>query len=164
MDSAWKSLAQVNEWIRFADAKAAATLAASGVLGGLLVKQVPSAGDFAERPGFSILLALAILCDGSAALITTRTLAPRLRTGEPRSLIYFDHIAKRYQRDAAEFSENFVRIASDEQRFAIQLSDQIWANSQVARRKFRNASIAIYMLGGAMVASGCAVVLDRLSG
>jgi hypothetical protein len=162
VETGWKALGQVNEWIRFGDVKAAAVLAASGVLGGLLVKQIPAAEDFGNRPAFSLLLAVAIMCDGGAALIATRILAPRLRMGEPRSLLYFDHVARRYANDAKGFVDNFVRLAADEERFARQLAEQLWANSKVARRKYRRVSIAIYLLGGAMLSSGVAVVLERV--
>jgi len=42
------------------------------------------------------------------------------------------------------------------------LAEQIWANSLVARRKFRRVSYAITSLGLAMAASGFAVLVERL--
>jgi hypothetical protein len=164
VDNGWKSLSHVNEWIRFADVKAGAALAATGVLGGLLVKQIPSIDDFQSHPVYTSLLALAIACDGMAALIATRILAPRLRTGEPRSLLYFDHIARRYAKRSKEFTETFVDLTSKEDRLAFQIAEQIWANSTVARRKFRRVSVSIYLLGAAMLTGGTAVLVQRIGG
>lgn len=163
-DEAWKSLTQVNEWIRFADAKAGAVLAASGVLGGLLVTSIPSREDFAIHVVRSILLSAAIVCVGASTLITLRILAPRLRTGEARSLIYFSHIARRYADDRNAFVENFLSLVNDGDRHAEHVAEQIWANSRVAHQKFKSVTFAIYLLGVAMVAAGSAVAVQRLGG
>ncbi|WP_088998256.1 Pycsar system effector family protein [Micromonospora echinofusca] len=161
-DNGWKALGQVNEWIRFADAKAAAVLAASGVLGGLLVKRIPRLADFKDEPVYAGLLVVAILCLGGAALIASRILAPRLRTGEARSLIYFDHVARRYGGDRRGYVDTFTALTADEERFERHLAEQVWANSKVARAKFRRVAVAIYLLGAAMLSSGAAVLAYRL--
>ncbi|WP_428982887.1 Pycsar system effector family protein [Phytohabitans maris] len=51
---------------------------------------------------------------------------------------------------------------ADETGLPRHLADQIWANSLVARRKFRRVSYAIRLLGLAMLSSGTAVVVERL--
>jgi hypothetical protein len=163
VDDAWKALGQVNDWIRFADAKAIAVLAASGVLGGLLVRSIPRASDFKLHTATAILLSAAIVCIGASALITLRTLAPRLRAGEARSLLYFDHVARRYSQDRNAFVENFVGLGADEAGVVRQIADQVWVNSIVARRKFRRVSYAVVFLGLAMASSGAAVIVQRLS-
>ncbi|MDQ7903066.1 hypothetical protein RB614_00840 [Phytohabitans sp. ZYX-F-186] len=109
-EESWKSLQQVNEWIRFADAKAGAVLAASGVLGALLVNAIPRLEDFKIHTTRAVLLALAIVCIGVSSLLTLQILAPRLRTGEARSLIYFDHVARRYGNDRNAFVDNWAAL------------------------------------------------------
>jgi len=161
-DDSWKSLGQVNEWIRFADAKATAVLAASGVLGGLLVRSIPNVVEFKIHPARATLLSIAILCVGASALITLRTFAPRLRTGEARSLIYFDHVARRYANDRPAFVDSYSSLTSSQERLTRELAEQIWANSHVARRKFRRVSFAVRFLGLAMASSGVAVLVQRL--
>jgi hypothetical protein len=162
VDDAWKSLSQVNDWIRFADAKAVAVLAGSGVLGGFLVRAIPTLPDFETRPIRAALLSLAIVCVGISTLITLRTVAPRLRAGEARSLIYFDHVARRYPTDREGFVDNYLSLARDDSRLCANLAEQVWANSLVARRKFRRVTYAVGFLGVAMVSSGLAVVVQRV--
>ncbi|GAA3298241.1 hypothetical protein Dvina_52290 [Dactylosporangium vinaceum] len=161
-DDAWKSLAQVNEWIRFADVKAGAVLAGSGVLGGLLIKAIPDRATFHQHPARATLISLAIICVGCSALITLRTLAPRLRTGEARSMIYFDHIARKYAKDRSTFVDRYISLADKEEDLVRQLIDQVWSNSMVARRKFRRVSFAVVFLGSSMAFSGTSVILQRV--
>lgn len=162
VEQSWKSLQQVNEWIRFADTKAGAVLASSGVLGAFLVRAIPQRQDFHSHATRATLISFAIVCVGIAALLTLRVLTPRLRTGEARSLIYFDHIARRYSGDRNAFVENYLRLVGDDTDLARQLGEQIWATSLVARWKFRRISYAFWFLGLAMASSGLAVVVERL--
>lgn len=162
VEDAWKSLSQVNDWIRFADAKAVAVLTGSGVLGGFLVKAIPRIADFKIYPIRAGLLSVAIVCVGISALIVLRTVAPRLRTGEARSLIYFDHVAGRYPTNRGAYVENYVNLATDGARFSENIVEQVWANSLVARRKFRRVAYAVTFLGIAMASSGVAVIVQRV--
>jgi hypothetical protein len=162
VEPSWKSLQQVNEWIRFADAKAGAVLAGSGILGGFLVRAIPRLDDFQRYTTRAVLLSIAIVSVGVSSSITLRVLAPRLRTGEARSLIYFDHIARRYPKDRNAFIENFLHLADNETDLARRTAEQVWATSLVARRKFRRVSYAIASLGLAMASSGLAVLVERL--
>ncbi|OLF13462.1 hypothetical protein BU204_27070 [Actinophytocola xanthii] len=130
-------------------------------MGGFLVKSVPRLPDFDAYPLRAVLLSVATVCVGISALISLRTVAPRLRTGEARSLVYFDHIARRYPTGRGAFIENYVRLATDEGRFLENVIEQVWANSLVARRKFRRVSYAVTFLGLAMVTSGLAVIVHR---
>ena len=95
-------------------------------------------------------------------MIAARVLAPRLRTGEARSLIYFDHVARRYDGDRGSYVDNFMALTADERRFEQHLAEQVWANSKVASGKYRRVAVAIYLLGGAMLSSGAAVLVYRL--
>jgi hypothetical protein len=161
-EQAWKALQQVNDWIKVADAKATALLAASGVLGGLLAKSAPTPADFRTRPLVAALLATSLICVGFAVLVTLRTLAPRLRTGEPRSLLYFDHVGRRYARSLDKFADNFSQLLDHESDYRRHVIEQIWANSKVARGKFRRVAFATYALGGAMAFTGAALVVERM--
>ena len=161
---AWSLLDQINDWIRFADAKAGAVLAASGALGALLVSDIPRLEDFETHTTRAVLLTLAVVCVGISSLLCLQVLAPRVRVGEARSLIYFEHIARRYAENRAEFVDMYLRLVKDDADLARQVAEQVWANSRVAHRKFRHVSFAVRALGVAMVSAGAAVAVERLWG
>ena len=161
-DDAWAALDQLGQWIRFADAKAAVILASSGVVGGLLLARPASAGhDAAAIRG--IVLGIGLVAVALSALFSLRALQPRLRIRRvpPTSLLYFDHVARRHPRDAAEYVAAFTQAAADG-GLSQDIIGQVWANSVVARRKFRQVAAATWLLGLALVSGGVAVLLERI--
>lgn len=158
-DDAWKALSQANDWIKVADTKAGAIVAVDGVLGGLLVRALPAADSWTRHPwqAGAILGGLTLVVAG--ALIALRVFAPRLRAGEPRSLIYFDHIARRYPK-AADFKVTFIAMLDREGQLREALAEQLWANSRVARKKFRRVAVSLWLLAGALVVALCASLLQ----
>jgi hypothetical protein len=159
IEATWRLLDSTNEWVRFADAKAAGALAGAGVLAGALA----SAGlsdSFSKAPGgavgFGIASAVAAII---AAALALYALIPTLRVGEPVSLIYFEHVARRYKRDADGHSAAVKDLLLDEERYFKELSAQVWANSVVARGKFLAAGWALAVLGGGVLLGGVAALI-----
>lgn len=155
-EDAWKALAQANDWVKLADTKAGMVIAASGVLGGLIIKAIPPHEQWAHQPWkISMLLAsLALVC--ASAVVALLAFAPRLRTGEAPSLLYFDHIARCYPRPA-EFSRPYLTLLGQEEWLQESLANQMWATSTVAHRKFRSVILAIWFLcAGLFLAVGAA--------
>ncbi len=157
-EDAWKALTQANDWIKVADTKAGLVLSASGVLGGSLLHGMPAYEQWAQqawRTGL-LLTALALAC--ASALMSLWVFAPRLKVGEPSSLLYFDHIARRYSHPR-EFSRPYLAMLRREDRLQESLADQLWATSTVARRKFRHVTPAVWLLGTSLfVAAGGGLV------
>ncbi|WP_406635123.1 Pycsar system effector family protein [Amycolatopsis sp. WGS_07] len=160
-EDAWKTLLQTNDWIKVADAKAAATLAASGVLGSVLARSAPGPTAWRQEPWLASLTMLSLTLTVISAFFALRVFAPRLRAGEPRSLMYFDHIARRYPK-ALDFKLTFICMLDRDGLMRESIIEQLWANSRVARRKFKQVAYAIWLLGGALatqVAAGLAQAL-----
>jgi hypothetical protein len=161
-DAAWFVLDQVNHSIRFADTKASVLLAASGVLGGLILSQPPGAGGelAAVRTGFWGGALVAVTLSALAALAA---LVPRLRIRRTRaaSLLYFGDIARRFRRRPAEFATEFRLATADPDRLRHEVMEQIWANSLVARRKFRYVAAATWLVSLALISGGVAFYLER---
>lgn len=138
------SLQQANEMIRFADVKAAAVLAAAGVLAG----QLRSAhGSWARG-----VLLVASVCIVLGALLALYTLAPRRQATTAWSLHYYDHVARRYGDDREAFIDAWVEATSDEDAFERAVVGQIWAANMVAYRKFTRITWAIRALVVGVVA------------
>lgn len=157
-EDAWKTLSQVNDWIKVADTKAGVVLSACGVLGGAVLHGMPPQPQWAGHPWKAglLLCALALAC--ASALMSLQVFAPRLKAGEPTSLLYFDHIARGYARPA-EFSRHYLRMLDADDRLRAALAEQVWATSTVARRKFRRVTPAVWLFGaGLLLAGGAGLV------
>ncbi|WP_433651523.1 Pycsar system effector family protein [Micromonospora zamorensis] len=138
------TLEQANEMIRFADVKAAAILAAAGILAG----QLPSAqGSWAK--GALLVASVSVML---SALLALYTLAPRRQVTTAWSLHYYDHVVRRYGDDREAFIDAWVKAAADEDAFERAVVGQIWAANMVAHRKFARITWSIRALVVGVVA------------
>ncbi|MGI8309546.1 Pycsar system effector family protein [Saccharopolyspora hattusasensis] len=159
IDDAWKALLQVNDWIKVADAKAAAVLAGSGVLGGLLVRSFPRPHAWAHHPGHAVLMLASLLLVSISTALALTAVAPRLnRRGRP-SLVYFGHIARHYA-GPNDFKAAFLPVLDREGQLRELLAEQLWTNSRIARRKFQKVSLSIWLLGGSLTTAAAAGLLQ----
>ncbi|ASR37180.1 hypothetical protein BAY61_21735 [Prauserella marina] len=159
-DDAWKALSQINDLIKVADAKAGVVLASAGVLGGIVVRAVPSPTQWRESWFHTGLLLLSIALVSVSILLSLRAFVPRLRTGGSRSLLHFDNIARRYT-TAADFSTACRALFEQHERLQDAVITQLWATSKIARRKFRSVTCAIISLGFALLTALAAGVLGN---
>jgi hypothetical protein len=137
------SLQQANEMVRFADVKAAAVLAATGVLLG----QLPSAHGFWAKG----VLLVAGGCVVLSALLALYTLAPRPVTAV-WSLHYYGNVAQRYGDDREAFVDAWLEAEADERAIERAIAGQIWAANMVAYRKFARVTWSIRSLVVGVVA------------
>lgn len=142
---AWKAVGLVNDWVKHAEAKAAATLTGAGVAGGVLYNLVQKPQHANALFAVSAIVgAVAVVAAASCAIIG---LWPRLRAKEPpTSALYFDHIARRHPKSAASYIAEFKQLVASPEALRDQLAQQIWANAHVARRKHFWAGEALVCL------------------
>lgn len=162
IEDAWRLLNSTNEWVRFADAKAGGALAGAGVLAGALATAGLS-DKFDTAPNaavwFGVLASIAALV---AAALSVYALLPTLRVGEPVSLIYFEHVARRYRADTDGHAEAVKELLSDEDRYFKEVAAQVWANSVVARGKFLASAWALTALGVGVLLGGIAALITLI--
>jgi hypothetical protein len=169
-DQAWKALGLVNDWIRHADSKTGAMLAAAGVSGGVfynLVKDQHHPGRWLTY--VAIACAAAIFLTAAFALLA---LMPRLSVKawwkrilgqadpaptpngsdnapeDPMSLLFFRDIARSYKSaDEPNYADVLATLTGDNARLTRQIGRQVHQNAHVAHRKFRWSTWAIRALG-----------------
>lgn len=137
-------LQQANEMIRFADVKAAAVLAAAGVLA---AGQMPSAHDTWAKG----VLLVARACVVLSALLALYALVPRRQVTAAWSLHYYGNVAQRYGDDREAFVDAWLEAAADEGAFERAAAGQIWAANMVAYRKFTRITWSIRVLVAGVV-------------
>jgi hypothetical protein len=158
-DNAWKALLQVNDWIKVADAKAAAALAGGGVLGGLLVRGFPRPGVWMHQPWHTGLMLVSFLLVSAGTLVALTAVAPRIHKRGQHSPVYFGHIARHYL-ELHDFKATFLPALEREGQLRELLAEQLWTNSRIARRKFRRVSLSVWLLGGGLTTAAVAGVLQ----
>lgn len=152
-EQAWKVLAVVTEWVRHAESKAAATLATAGVVCGILYSLLK---DQHYKP--DVVIISAIICGFltlSAALFAGFALVPRIwRERDPVNSLYFDHIARSHPRSggSSSYSLKLHSLITNDGRLVNEIADQVWANSHIARDKFRWVNLGVLAILLALLA------------
>jgi hypothetical protein len=148
-EHAWKALALVNDWVKHAETKIAASLAATGISAGVLFNLVkdrhhPSVAliVIASVCGFSVVVA------GTSALIG---LYPRIqllrnRTDDTVNPLFFHDVAQAYKGDAATYGSVLHTLTTNTDDLVRHLGAQVHANATVAHRKYVWANRAIRAL------------------
>lgn len=163
----WKVYAIINEWVRFADTKAAALLATSGVLAYITASALTGQRSFLINHPFAyeavvlggFLLLLCAMC--SLSCLMPRLGAPRSDPSskeQPLPPIFFAHIIT-YQ--PGEYMKVSSKLADAELAYK-QICLQVWANARVATRKHAWVRRAVFFLGAAMLFGVIAAVLAAL--
>jgi hypothetical protein len=75
-DQAWKALALVNDWVKHAESKAGATLAAAGVSGGVLYNLVKNTTD--PEPVVDVVAVGCVIATATSGLLALFALVPQL--------------------------------------------------------------------------------------
>ena len=143
----WNVLQHTHEWVRFADTKAGAVLAAQIAVFAVGVPPLIEHREaLASLPCSTWILAALLV----AAIISTGTslwaIVPRLKVGEPKSLIFFAHIDKAYN-SGESFSSHAREYYEDHENFPDQILEQVWAVSKVAVKKHRMCAISMTAFG-----------------
>lgn len=174
-DQAWKALGLVNDWVKHADAKVGATLAATGVVAVMLYNLVKAQ----QSPGvalsvFSVLCAIAVAaagCSAALALMPRLTIISKLEqckiarranknasggqsaslVKDPVNVLFFSNIAKHYDKDGPSYIDVLRSLTSNRDQLTRQIAHQVHANATVAHRKFVWADRAIKSLISALL-------------
>jgi hypothetical protein len=164
LEQAWHTLRLVVEWIRHAEAKAVAALAASGLLGGLLYQLVNS-----RRNPSALFFAFVILCSAAVVaggLFAGAALRPRMSIRRsPIGLLYYQHIAQRYPRRTGlpAYLESMRATSRSPELLFTEVAAQIWANAHVASAKYRWSGMAMVAILLAMLALAASAVADAVT-
>ena len=137
----WGLLSSINEWIRFADAKAGAIIALAGAIGSLTTLEVSRSSHGALDYGVAV---AALAGTAGAILCAILTLLPRVKPEEGLdTTVYFGHIARFTSSHALLEAARTTRASGD---LAIELAHQVRENARIAEYKFgwiRRASLFV---------------------
>lgn len=155
MEQQWRIFAVVNEWVRFADAKAGLLLAADGVIFTLACGPIASNREYLTKHQSALFFVIA----ASIFLIVSTAYSlscvfPKTKPPGGNSLIFFETIARS---NALVYRQNARRL-SDPQVAYDEVSAQVWAVSKVASRKHRQIAWAVRSLMVALVCGLAAAI------
>jgi hypothetical protein len=171
------TLGLFNDWIKQADVKCGAVLAATGVASGVLFNLIKDRNDASAWLAVSALMCgLALLAAGVFAIAGLR---PRLglrpgrwlrrspsQTPETGSLLFFVHVHRDYAEHPSGYVDALLALTQDRDAFARAVGQQAHANATVANRKHSWAGRALAALAAALLVLSliaAALSVDTLS-
>lgn len=171
-DSLWNVHNNISEWVKFSDYKATAIIAINALLWATLRYGFADTGTQIPESGVNAVIrqlndGLFLLLSLSSVALALFSIHPTLKIGESPSHIFFAHIAKRVNRHMSDeekktIRDKFVSEFLSQLESGVGVSDeitqQIWANSLVAWRKYRLISWAIKLLLGVIIITGLRLV------
>ncbi|MFD3589820.1 Pycsar system effector family protein [Streptomyces sp. NPDC058683] len=145
MENAWRTLQTVTDWIKHAEAKAAVTLTAAGVIGGILYSLVSTAPP--HNLPLDLAASLCALLTAGSTMATGMVLRPRRKNlGQQPNLLFFEHVARAYRSPEDGYPEALARLLADDRTLTAAVAEQIWANAHVARRKYFWSGVGTVLL------------------
>jgi pycsar effector protein len=150
LDFLWKAHSYTNEYIRFADAKAAFLVTIAAALAGALISSKVFDGlrlvSVADWPAAAWIAVFSILCLGSSVVCATWTVRPRLWGKDQKDVIFWGGIV-RYD-SADTFCAEVERLSEVEQAHAV--GRHLYVLARICKRKYdwSNAAILFGTAGG----------------
>ncbi|SDP86407.1 hypothetical protein SAMN05428975_3127 [Mucilaginibacter sp. OK268] len=145
----WEILQTNIEWLRFSETKATLVLTVYGVLFTLIYTNSTAVFTSVSASGWLLFMVFvyvgfALTSIGFAFLCIN----PILQNKNPNSIIYFGHISKKFK-NKREYMDFAKTILDDEEKYADQITEQIYVISKVAWNKYVKVTWALrFFIGG----------------
>lgn len=139
----WKTYDDISGWVRFSDTKAAAILASNvAILVIVFSKSIDGANFLLDHKMLLLFLAMGFLFGLASIYYAMCCLNPMFDPGEPKSLIYFAHIARKYN-NYDKYNIDVTKAFKNESEISSQIAYQVWTNSKIALKKYNSISWSI---------------------
>jgi hypothetical protein len=138
----WNTLQSISEWIRFSDMKAGIIITAYSVILTIICTNVRTIYEVIfVSPILTILTIIACIVSLASLFSCFLSINPQLTNKNSTSVLYYGHIAqlKNYE----EYLSLVSRKMENEFEFEKQITEQIYANSKIAWKKFQNVTWSI---------------------
>jgi len=147
----WNILNSTQEGIRYSDTKATIILTLYGVILTIVYSNAQAVLKAIETSNSVFFFSLAaIIFAAISILFAFLCVNPRLKNKNPKSIIYFGHIQKKFS-TYEDYQSKANEILTNEANYSSELSEQIHSNSKVAWQKFSNVAWCIRFLFACIV-------------
>jgi hypothetical protein len=142
-ENKWTILHSVNDWIKVSDAKALGLIGAQGVFLAFAFSALISK-EFAGQTNclVSLTLSIGLTSNFLSLLFAFLSINPRLKLRGGISPLYFGSIAENLD-NSREYSQMYKERLNSESDMGVELDGQIFVNSRIAWRKFKNVTWSV---------------------
>lgn len=134
------------DWTKHCDTKAEVLVALNVGIASFVFLKIIEKHSFITCHGFVCTFAIMALFSWALSLWHSLTcIKPSLGTGKPASLIFFKHIAEKY--DNYNDYYNDLNNCNDDEFNKNEITQQVWINSIIANKKYIKVVHAIWAFG-----------------
>lgn len=138
----WNTYQMVNDWTKFSDTKAGILVTVYGVILTIIYSNATEVYNGISSSCIVLILSsICIILSIISIFFAFQCLNPRLKNNNPKSVLYFGHIAK--NKNYNDYFQHSEDVFSDENKTSEQLAEQVYVNSTIAWKKFSNVSLSI---------------------
>ena len=146
LETLWKTYDTINGHIKFSDTKAAAVLASSGFIYSTIISKFIDNKDFIiGHPLLLSVLIFGFILGFASICFSILCLNPRMVDNDPKSLIFFRDIAKKYE-NYDDYKEDILINFGDDEKALNQMTQQVWVASSIAAYKYNYVKFAALSL------------------
>lgn len=142
MDKYWSILTLTIDFVKYSEAKAGILITIYGII---LTLIYTNANQVYEAISTNEILLLISVLNVIIALVSLffaiKCVSPQLKNNNPNSIIYFGHIQEKF--DNYEDYFKFSKEVIDNDKFDEYIAEQIYINSKVAWKKFKDVTWSI---------------------
>jgi hypothetical protein len=151
-ENLWKTLETINELIRFSDTKATAILAMNGVVAGFYFSNTSTIQTAIKQQPIAFMpLIVAVGLILVSSVFSAYCIIPRLKMNKSNCLIFFCDIANTYE--SANAYAAAIKDEMTDGKIETHITDQIWATSKIAVKKYSATGYSIVFFVLAVFAS-----------
>jgi hypothetical protein len=153
----WSLLDNINGWLRFADGKAATTIAISSAVATVV------AADAAQSEHAALYLSLSatsIVAAAGAIVSALIALLPQTESEDDRrTTVFFGHIA---DFETAEAYLTAARSTRDGGQLAVEVAHQIHENARIAARKYKWVGLGVQFVAAQLILGVLLMAINTL--
>jgi len=139
----WKTFQNINDWIKFSDTKAGIIVTVYGLILTIIYSNAQDVYTWTSSSIFILIITIvAVILTILSVFFAFLCINPSLKNKNPKSLIYFGHIATKNKK-YLEYLSDATTVFEDTDKLSTQLSEQIYENSKIAWSKFKNVTYSI---------------------
>jgi hypothetical protein len=139
----WKILETTIDWIKYSDAKATGILSIFGLIVTVVYANIDDIRTvMVDSVAVGVLTILAGLSSMIAIFFAFRCISPRIVKNQSNSIMFFGDIVNGFN-SAEEYKAKTHQILDSNVGLDNELAQQIFVNSQIAKKKFKDVGMAI---------------------
>jgi hypothetical protein len=143
----WNNYILTHDLIKFSDTKAAAILAADGVIALIIFANISNIKDYIVNDNtIQLLFIIGTISYCGSFFFAVLSIIPITQIDKENSILFFGHIAKNFK-SSQDYENNAIKKLGEDNALISEICQEIWIDSLIAQKKYALVSWSLRLLG-----------------